>query len=134
MHGQEVICMHGQEVTCISLCACHFLFLYSVSQCIHALSHPSPTWARFLILRDLHISSKTSICIEIFDRQVCSPTNNMTTFITFCAHVGSHTTISLCETFYDCSSCSFTTAKSTPFSTAILHSNLNLCPFQACAY
>ena len=30
----------GHVMECISLCAWHFLFVYFVSQCIHALNHP----------------------------------------------------------------------------------------------
>ena len=119
---------------CISLymCARHVLFLYFVSQCIHACIEPSLHGLDFSFHEDLCIDSKISICIEIFDRQVCSLTNNMTKFITLCVHAGK--SYNYFCVFYDCSSCSFTTAKSAPFSTAILHSNLNLFTFQACAY
>ena len=40
MYGWLLNNVATHVIECISLCALHFLFLYFVSQCIHALSHP----------------------------------------------------------------------------------------------
>ena len=88
MHGQEVICMakkwHAYHCVHVTSCFCTLsasAFMHWAIPALHGLDF-------LYFYGDLHISSKTSICIEIFDRQVCSQTNNMTKFITFCAHVG----------------------------------------------